>query len=560
MNFTQLLEHLLRVSKLTDVFSVMWEYLNHSGDPVMIVSQLVLIAFVLWVLFRYNTPNSKRPREVRPADFSDRFAQFMTYRKPLAPKSRQITQDRYTIVKHGSLNDSTPSDNPVVTRVKDAAGDVVDLTDFSTTDFLRLSRSVGSRQAAETTIASYGVGSCGPRGFYGTITPHMDLENHIGEVMRGLYNELIALCGKKWAPTSAESHAAIAYSFGYATVSSVISAFVKHQDYVVYDEAAPSSIQTGVNLSKSAHACAYAHNVPTGGHSSGRVASSVESAIERLEGAAALQTRDKQIRRKFIVIEGISAQRGTLVDLPAVLAVARKHHWRVLIDDSFAIGVLGAKGRGTIEHYADQGLLSDPAMVEFIRDYVMVTFTFSNALGSIGGACFGTKESAEFQTLNGLGYIFSASAPPYLCTVASHSLRTITDESEADLATLRENAVYLQDKLVNAGLPVVSSRISPMKIIKMAHPDGELPEGLRRADQRAISKFDDVQAKYANVCRVLRAENGFLVDRPAFSELDVLPSPIQASLRVSVSNKHSHNDIDRMVRVLRTALVSEFQG
>ncbi|KAG9395777.1 Aminotransferase class I and II [Carpediemonas membranifera] len=551
MNFTQLLELLLKYIRVWDAFLYVVHKLRSSNDPMMIISQCLLGGFCLWIVFRFRTP---RKRDLRPGDFEDRLTQFRAGRNPLAPKARQVAQDAYTIVRHGGLNDTDPHMNMTTVVITSPDEGERAVTDFSTTDFMRQSRSKGSRIAAEGTIAAFGVGSCGPRGFYGTITPHMDLENHIGEVMRSMINELITKTGKKMALTTDESHAAIAYSFGYATISSVISAFVKHQDYVVYDEAAPSSIQTGVNLSKSAHACAFSSTAVEGGRKP-----TLDAAIDRLEREAAVQKDDNShLRRKFIVVEGISAQRGTLVDLPAVLAVARKHHWRVLIDDSFAIGVLGAKGRGTIEHYADQGLLSDPAVVEFIRDYVMVTFTFSNALGSIGGACFGTKESAEFQTLNGLGYIFSASAPPYLCTVASHSLRTITDESEADLATLRENAVYLQDKLVDAGLAVVSDPICPMKVIEMPFPGSVLPRGVREADGDDLARFDDVQTRYSRVCKTMRTTGGYLVDRTVFSELDPLPLPARSGVKVNVSSKHSKSEIDGLVRSLKMALDAEF--
>ena len=39
------------------------------------------------------------------------------------------------------------------------------------------------QDTASSTVAKYGVGSCGPRGFYGTIDVHLDLEKQIAAFM-----------------------------------------------------------------------------------------------------------------------------------------------------------------------------------------------------------------------------------------------------------------------------------------------------------------------------------------------------------------------------------------
>ena len=39
------------------------------------------------------------------------------------------------------------------------------------------------QDVASNTVSKYGVGSCGPRGFYGTIDVHLDLEKQIASFM-----------------------------------------------------------------------------------------------------------------------------------------------------------------------------------------------------------------------------------------------------------------------------------------------------------------------------------------------------------------------------------------
>lgn len=74
------------------------------------------------------------------------------------------------------------------------------------------------------------MGSCGPRGFYGTVDVHLELEKEIAAFM--------------------EADAAIIYSFDMASGSSVIPAFANQRDILVCDEAVHYPLQNGCNLSR----------------------------------------------------------------------------------------------------------------------------------------------------------------------------------------------------------------------------------------------------------------------------------------------------------------------
>lgn len=71
------------------------------------------------------------------------------------------------------------------------------------------------------TVHKYGVGSCGPRGFYGTIDKHLDLEKALAE----FYG----------------TEAAIIYSYDVATIASIIPAFANRKDIIIYDEVRQTS-------------------------------------------------------------------------------------------------------------------------------------------------------------------------------------------------------------------------------------------------------------------------------------------------------------------------------
>ena len=66
---------------------------------------------------------------------------------------------------------------------------------------------------AQTALRKYGLGSCGPPGFYGTIDVHMQLEKAFAKFVK--------------------AEEAILYSFGFATIASVIPAFAKRGDLII---------------------------------------------------------------------------------------------------------------------------------------------------------------------------------------------------------------------------------------------------------------------------------------------------------------------------------------
>lgn len=76
----------------------------------------------------------------------------------------------------------------------------------------------------------YGVGSCGPRGFYGTFDVHLDLENDLKNYF--------------------EEESAIIYSSDVATIPSIIPAFANRKDDLIVDEYVSYPIQNGCNLSR----------------------------------------------------------------------------------------------------------------------------------------------------------------------------------------------------------------------------------------------------------------------------------------------------------------------
>jgi len=54
---------------------------------------------------------------------------------------------------------------------------------FSSNDFLGFSQNERLKEISRETLRKYGCGSCGPRGFYGTIDKHLEFEKEIADFM-----------------------------------------------------------------------------------------------------------------------------------------------------------------------------------------------------------------------------------------------------------------------------------------------------------------------------------------------------------------------------------------
>lgn len=55
--------------------------------------------------------------------------------------------------------------------------------------------------------------------------------------------------------------------------------------------------------------------------------------------------------RRFLVSEGIFAKSGDLCCLPELLALKKRFRLRLFLEETFSFAVLGATGRGVLEHF-----------------------------------------------------------------------------------------------------------------------------------------------------------------------------------------------------------------
>eukprot|EP00571_Detonula_confervacea_P003067 CAMPEP_0172317496 /NCGR_PEP_ID=MMETSP1058-20130122/31800_1 /TAXON_ID=83371 /ORGANISM="Detonula confervacea, Strain CCMP 353" /LENGTH=566 /DNA_ID=CAMNT_0013032071 /DNA_START=398 /DNA_END=2098 /DNA_ORIENTATION=- len=270
---------------------------------------------------------------------------------------------------------------------------------FATHDYLSTTSSPTLRTIALQSLSHYGCGSCGPRGFYGTIDAHLQVENAVSSFLG--------------------TEGAILYSDGASAATSTIAAFAKRGDLLIVDEGVSESLLVGVTLSRA--------NVRYFRHNDTKDLRRILENIERQDEARKRKSTDQ---RRFLVVEGLYRNWGTVAPLDEICKLKEEFHYRLILDDSHGIGTLGKNGRGTLEHYNLKPMVHAE----------ILTFSLENALGSVGGMTVGSEEVVDHQRLSGAGYCFSASAPPFLSKVCLASVRRLEGRLDEMIEDVKDGA------------------------------------------------------------------------------------------------------------------------
>lgn len=234
-------------------------------------------------------------------------------------------------------------------------------------------------EASSQALRKYGSGCTGSRFLNGTLDIHTELENKLATFMK--------------------TEAALCFSTGFQTNLGTVSTIVGKNDTIYADRSNHASLVDGSRLSIG-KTLKYRHNDMQD--------------LERL-----LKNGNDKNGGKLIATDGVFSMEGDIVDLPAVMRIAKKYNARVLVDDAHSIGVLGKKGRGTAEHF------------EISADHVdLVMGTFSKSFASLGGFIAGKEYVIDFIKHHSRPFIFSASMPPAAVAAVLATLEIIESEPE----------------------------------------------------------------------------------------------------------------------------------
>jgi glycine C-acetyltransferase len=148
-------------------------------------------------------------------------------------------------------------------------------------------------------------------------------------------------------------------------------------------------------------------------------------------------------RRRLIATDGVFSMDGYVAPLAEICELAERHGAMVMVDDSHAVGFIGAHGRGTPELHK-------------VADRVdIVTGTLGKALGGAsGGYVSGRREIIDLLRQRSRPYLFSNSVAPAIAA-ASLVVLDLLDESDDLRARLKENTLWFRERMKGLGFDIL---------------------------------------------------------------------------------------------------------
>jgi len=252
-------------------------------------------------------------------------------------------------------------------------------------------------------LGKYGSGNSGSRFLNGTLDIHVEFEKELAEFLR--------------------KEATMTFGTGFQSNLGIISTIAGRNDYILCDKENHASIYDACRLSY-AKMLRYNHNDMA----------DLERQLKAVpETAGAL-----------IVTDGVFSMSGDICKLPEIVDLAKKYGARVMVDDAHGLGVLGAHGRGTAEHFG---------LEEEVDIYMG---TFSKSLASLGGYMAAKKEVVEYVKHASRPYIFSASMTPASVACARKALDILKNEPQR-VQALADISEYMRQGLKKVGINIIES-------------------------------------------------------------------------------------------------------
>jgi serine palmitoyltransferase len=310
----------------------------------------------------------------------------------------------------------------------------------------------------------------------------------------------------------------ILYSDAIASISSVIPAFAKKGDVIVVDSSASFAIQQGCLLSRS--------DIYYFKHGDVKSLEDALKQVDAKEKSKKVKKSGPPLHRKFIVLEAVSSIDGSIAPLPQIVALKDKYKYRLILDDSFGFGTLGANGRGSLEHH---GLT--------MKNVDALCAAMDGSLASVGGFCCGSHQVVDHQRLSGAGYCFSASSPPYTSTASILALEMMESNSQLG-ADLRVRAQKMRRNL---------GAIKGLKVL--GGPESEFSPVIHVA----LAGAGSVESELEGVESIHRAllEQGIVTTVPEFIPAD--KAVRQPTLRIMMSVLHTEADLDKLLKAIAQA-------
>jgi glycine C-acetyltransferase len=277
-----------------------------------------------------------------------------------------------------------------------------DVLNLCANNYLGLADHPAVVTAAKEALDRWGYGMASVRFICGTQKVHKELESALTDFLG--------------------TEDTILYSSCFDANGGIFEALLDEHDAVISDALNHASIIDGIRLCK-ARRLRYAN----------RDMDDLEKQLKDSAGA----------RFRMVVTDGVFSMDGYLAPLPEICALAERHDALVLVDDSHAVGFMGANGRGTHEHHGVMGRID------------AITGTLGKALGGAsGGYVSGRKEIVAMLRQRSRPYLFSNSVAPPIVAASLTVLELIKSAGELR-QRLRDNTTFFRKQMTEAGFDIL---------------------------------------------------------------------------------------------------------
>jgi glycine C-acetyltransferase len=296
-----------------------------------------------------------------------------------------------------------------------ATFDGKEVINLSSNNYLGLTTNPKLRRAAIEATRKDGVGSGAVRTIAGTMKVHMELEEQIARFKK--------------------SEACVVFQSGFTANAGTVSAILGKEDLIVSDELNHASIIDGCRLS--------------------RATIKIFKHKDYADCERVLEETKNWNGKKLLISDGVFSMDGDIADLPKLCDLAEKYDCIMMVDDAHASGVLGSRGRGTIDHFGVHGRVD------------IQVGTLSKAIGSLGGYICGSRELIDFLYHRGRPFLFSTSHPPSVAATCQAAFELLDSETGDKLIKrLWSNTKFFKRQLKKLGFDTGKSEtpITPVMV------------------------------------------------------------------------------------------------
>lgn len=296
---------------------------------------------------------------------------------------------------------TTPQGPHVGVAAAEGAAGSRTVLNFCANNYLGLADHPDLIRAAHAALDRWGYGLSSVRFICGTQQIHRELEERLSAFL-GTDDTLL-------------------YSSCFDANGGAFETLLGAEDAVISDELNHASIIDGIRLCK-----AQRHRYRN---------CDLEDLADKLRAADAAGARFK-----LIVTDGVFSMDGVIAPLRGICDLADRHGALVMVDDSHAIGFMGATGRGTPEHCGVAGRID------------LLSGTLGKALGGAsGGYLSGRREMIDLLRQRSRPYLFSNSLAPVIAATSIAALDLIA-RSSALRDQLEVNTRQFRAGLAGTGL------------------------------------------------------------------------------------------------------------